>query len=92
MLTNRQLTLLSFIYRFICEKGIPPTHNEMSTEIKSGPAAVDALLNRLEERGFIKREKYYSRRIAVLKMPMRVFVPEDGKMVHAGQVVVTHVG
>lgn len=92
MLTNRQLALLTFIDTSIRENWFCPSFAEMGVGISGSKSVVFRALRQLERHGTIRRLRNRDRAIEVLGMPMRVFIPEDGKMVHAGQVVVTHVG
>lgn len=70
MLTPKQHKLLVFIDGFIKETGHSPSFEEMKAAIglksKSG---VHALLNALEERGFIRKLPHRARALDVLKVP-----------------------
>ena len=66
-ITKRQQDLLSIIYRYIQNSGYPPTFEEMreSLRVSSNQSVVD-LLNKLEEKRFIKRNESAARGIALL--------------------------
>ena len=70
MLTPKQHKLLVFIDGFIKETGHSPSFEEMKAAIglksKSG---VHALLNALEERGFIRKLPHKARALEVLRLP-----------------------
>ncbi|MBQ2885772.1 MAG: transcriptional repressor LexA [Alphaproteobacteria bacterium] len=70
MLTPKQHNLLIYIDEFIKEHGHSPSFEEMKEAIglrsKSG---IHALINSLEERGFIRKLAHKARALEVLKLP-----------------------
>ncbi|MBO5021088.1 MAG: repressor LexA, partial [Clostridia bacterium] len=83
-LTEKQID----VYRFLVKKmngGIPPTVREIcdATGIKS-TSTVHAILNVLEQEGYISRDAKYSRAIRIEKEGDAAMVPLVGK-VTAGQ-------
>ena len=70
MLTPKQHNLLVFIDNFIKETGHSPSFEEMKEAVglksKSG---IHALINALEERGFIRKLAHKARALEVLKLP-----------------------
>ncbi len=70
MLTQKQHTLLIFIDEFIKLHGHSPSFDEMRAAIglksKSG---IHALINSLEERGFIRKLAHKARALEVVKLP-----------------------
>ena len=70
MLTPKQHNLLVYIDNFIKETGHSPSFEEMKEAVglksKSG---IHALINALEERGFIRKLAHKARSLEVLKMP-----------------------
>jgi repressor LexA len=70
MLTKRQSELLGYVYGYQRERGYAPTIREMATalELKS-PGSVVRMLDRLQQLGFIRRERGRERALEVLKVP-----------------------
>jgi repressor LexA len=70
MLTPKQLNLLTYIDEFIKEHGHSPSFEEMIEAVglhsKSGN---HALINSLEERGFIRKMAHRARALEVIKLP-----------------------
>lgn len=68
-ITNRQRDLLEIIYRFIKNSGYPPTFEEMreSLSVSSNQSVID-LLNKLEQKKFVKRNEFAARSIAILPL------------------------
>ena len=70
MLTPKQHILLMYIDSFIKKNGHSPSFEEMKAAVglksKSG---IHALINSLEERGFIRKLPHKARALEVLKMP-----------------------
>ncbi len=70
MLTPKQHALLVFVDEFIKENGHSPSFEEMKAAVglksKSG---IHALLNSLEERGFIRKLAHKARALEVVKLP-----------------------
>lgn len=73
MLTSKQKELLLLIRDRLASDGVPPSFDEMKTELglksKSG---IHRLITGLEERGFIKRLPHRARALEVLKLPENV--------------------
>lgn len=70
MLTQKQYKLLMFINKASKETGCSPSFDEMkdAVELKS-KSGVHALIQALEERGFIRRLPHKARALEVLKLP-----------------------
>ncbi|MBQ8751417.1 MAG: transcriptional repressor LexA [Alphaproteobacteria bacterium] len=70
MLTPKQHSLLMYIDNFIKETGHCPSFEEMKEAVglksKSG---IHALLNSLEERGFVRKLAHKARALEVIKLP-----------------------
>jgi len=70
MLTPKQHSLLMYIDKFIKETGHCPSFEEMKEAVglksKSG---IHALLNSLEERGFVRKLAHKARALEVIKLP-----------------------
>lgn len=87
-LTTRQREVLSFLIRFIDERGYPPTVREIALYFGlKGPRSPKKRLDALEEKGYIRRNPGKSRAIEVVGVspswPSRL-VPLVGK-VRAGR-------
>lgn len=66
-LTDRQIIVLQFIRKFIIENEYAPTIREISTGIKvKSPSSAKRLVESLEDKGYIKREKFKSRAIKII--------------------------
>ena len=66
-LTKRQDEILSFIKEYIVSHGYPPTVREIGKSLGvSSPATIHAHLNRLEAKGFIKKDDMKNRAIELL--------------------------
>lgn len=63
----KQAQLLSFITDYIKRHGIPPLHSEMCESVGAKGANLVSMLDKLERKGFIKRETQVPRSIRVLK-------------------------
>ncbi len=71
MLTSKQHSLLLFIDRYIKEKGVCPSFEEMMTAIElRSKSGVHRLIMALEERGFLRRLPNRARALEVVKLPM----------------------
>jgi repressor LexA len=70
MLTNKQLSLLEFIYESTTASGVSPSFEEMREALglrsKSG---IHRLISALEERGFIRRLPHRARALEIIKLP-----------------------
>ncbi|MDC0656578.1 transcriptional repressor LexA [Leisingera sp. SS27] len=70
MLTKKQLQLLEFIHKRLQRDSVPPSFDEMKTELdlrsKSG---IHRLITALEERGFIRRLPHRARAIEIIRLP-----------------------
>lgn len=70
MLTRRQLELLTFIGDYIRENKQSPMLEEMREAVGGrSKSAIAFLLDRLQERGFIRRIRRIARNVVILKMP-----------------------
>ncbi len=66
-LTAKQKKVYNAIEKFINEKGIPPTVREIGEMLgEKTPGAVQGILNRLEQKGVIKREVGMARSIKLV--------------------------
>lgn len=66
-LTDRQNQILDTIKRFIAKNGYPPTVREIGAELNlSSPATTHFHLNRLESKGYIKKDKSKNRTLELL--------------------------
>ncbi len=78
MLTPKQHKLLMYIDGFIKKNGHSPSFEEMKAAVglksKSG---IHALINSLEERGFIRKLAHKARALEVLKMPEADETPKN---------------
>jgi repressor LexA len=87
-LTTRQREVLSFVIRFLNERGYPPTVREIALHFGlKGPKSPKKRLDALEEKGYIRKGPGKSRAIEVVEMsPPRALrmVPIVGK-VRAGR-------
>lgn len=68
-ITKRQRELLAIIYKYIKNSGYPPTFEEMreSLGVSSNQSVID-LLNKLEQKRFIKRNESSARGIVILPL------------------------
>lgn len=66
-LTNRQKDILEVIKKFIAKNGFTPTVREIGATLNlNSPATAHFHLNKLEEKGYIKRNKSKNRAIELL--------------------------
>lgn len=66
-LTDRQLDILNVIKKYTAEKGFPPTVREIGSILNlSSPATIHFHLNRLESKGYIRKNKSKNRSIELL--------------------------
>jgi repressor LexA len=83
-LTARQREVLSFLVRFLKERGYPPTVREIAHHLGlKGPRSPKKRLDALEEKGYIRRKPGKSRAIEVVGVsPSRSYrlVPLVGKV------------
>jgi repressor LexA len=83
-LTARQREVLSFLMRFLTERGYPPTVREIAHHFGlKGPRSPKKRLDALEEKGYIRRRPGKSRAIEVMGVsPSRSYrlVPLVGKV------------
>ena len=83
-LTARQRAVLSFLIRFLDERGYPPTVREIALHFGlKGPRSPKKRLDALEEKGYIRRRPGKSRAIEVIgASPSRSYrlVPLVGKV------------
>ncbi|UCD70783.1 MAG: repressor LexA [Syntrophobacterales bacterium] len=83
-LTVRQREVLSFLIRFLNERGYPPTVREIARHFGlKGPRSPKKRLDALEEKGYIRRRPGKSRAIEVMGVsPSQAFrlVPLVGKV------------
>ncbi len=80
MLTPKQHKLLMYIDAFINQTGHSPSFEEMKEAVglksKSG---IHALLNSLEERGFIRKLAHKARALEVIKLPQKDIIAENNQ-------------
>lgn len=84
-LTSKQKKVYTAIETFIRSKGIPPTVREIGEMLgEKTPGAVQGILNRLEQKGVIKREIGMARSIQLVSKNSLyedpVFIPEIKKV------------
>lgn len=84
-LTSKQKKIYSAIEAFIKDKGIPPTVREIGEMVgEKTPGAVQGILNRLQQKGVIKREVGMARSIKLVSENSQyadpVFIPEVKKI------------
>ncbi len=66
--TDKQKEILNFIDEFISDKGYPPTVREIGKAVHlSSSASVHSQLNKLEAKGFIKKDATASRAISIVR-------------------------
>lgn len=84
-LTSKQKKIYSVIETFIKENGIPPTVREIGEMVgEKTPGAVQGILNRLQQKGVIKREIGMARSIKLVSENSQyaepVYIPEIKKI------------
>lgn len=72
MLTQKQSETHKFIAEYMKDRGFAPSYQEImeAMQIKS-KAGVQGILNRLEERGFIRRLPSRARAIEIIRQPAK---------------------
>lgn len=76
LLTSKQKKVYSVIESFIKLKGIPPTVREIGEMVgEKTPGAVQGILNRLEQKGVIKREVGMARSIQLVTDTSQYMTP-----------------
>ena len=86
MLTSKQKIIYSVIESYIKEKVIPPTVREIGEMVgEKTPGAVQGILNRLEQKGVIKRQVGMARSIQLVSQESTlyadpVYIPEIKKI------------
>ena len=65
-LPDKQRQALHFIVRYIDEKGQSPTHSEIADALDILPQQAHTILNALEKKGKIKRNKGAHRSIEII--------------------------
>lgn len=66
-LTNRQAEILKALKLFLAKKGFPPTVRELGQAVGlSSPATIQFHLNKLEEKGYIRKDPSKNRTIELL--------------------------
>lgn len=76
LLTSKQKKVYSVIETFIKLKGIPPTVREIGEMVgEKTPGAVQGILNRLEQKGVIKREIGMARSIQLVNDSSQYMTP-----------------
>lgn len=77
-LTDRQNYILQVLKKLIAKKGYPPTVREIGEEAHlSSPATIHFHLNKLEEKGYIKKRDNKNRTIEIL-VPNEYLEKDDG--------------
>ena len=66
-LTEKQKAIFCFLASFTAENGFPPTLREVGINFKIAPTSALEHLRALEKKGFIKRLKFKSRCLELLK-------------------------
>ena len=68
-LTDRQEDILNALKQFIATRGYPPTVRELGEAVGlSSPATTQFHLNKLEEKGYIKKDNAKNRTIELLEI------------------------
>jgi len=86
ILTSKQKKVYSAIESYIKQKGIPPTVREIGEMVgEKTPGAVQGILNRLEQKGVIKRQLGIARSIQLVSSDSNlyanpVYIPELKKI------------
>ena len=85
LLTSKQKKVYAAIESFIKTKGIPPTVREIGEMVgEKTPGAVQGILNRLEQKGVIKREEGMARSIQLVTETSQymqpAYIPEIRKV------------
>ncbi|PQP33726.1 repressor LexA, partial [Desulfobacteraceae bacterium SEEP-SAG9] len=65
-LTPKQKRFLDYLQRKISHDGKPPSLRQAGLELGVSHAAVAQTLSVLEAKGYVKRERHYSRKIYIL--------------------------
>ena len=66
-LTRRQEEILTYVKEYIVSHGYPPTVREIGKDLGvSSPATIHTHLNKLVEKGFIKKDSSKNRAIELL--------------------------
>ncbi|MDF2699255.1 MAG: transcriptional repressor LexA [Haloplasmataceae bacterium] len=82
-ISEKQQEILDFISEFLSERGYPPTVREIGKAVGlSSSASVHSQLNKLEKKGFIKKEPTSSRAISIVKEDQTEYIsiPVLGKV------------
>lgn len=67
ILTKRQKEILTYIKKYLAKKGYPPTVREIGNNFNlSSPATIQTHLNKLREKGYIKKDNFKNRAIELL--------------------------
>ena len=80
-ITSKQQEILEFINEYTLDRGYPPTVREIGQAVQlSSSASVHAQLNKLEDKGLIKKNATASRAITIVKEEKKdtVYVPLVG--------------
>lgn len=95
MLTQRQHQLLQFIDRYLGDRGVPPSFEEMRDALKlKSKSGIHRLITGLEERGYIRRLAYRARALEVVRPPNPTRAERAGseRRTRASNVVQGHFG
>jgi len=71
-LTPTQSRVLETVVAFMQESGYPPSTRELADRLGVKAPSVHEQLTRLEEKGYIRRDRLKARSIEILRMPRRV--------------------
>lgn len=70
MLTQRQRQLLQYIERYVADRGVPPSFEEMRDALRlRSKSGIHRLIVGLEERGYIRRLPYRARALELTRTP-----------------------
>lgn len=70
MLTQRQRELLQYIERYVADRGVPPSFDEMRDALRlRSKSGIHRLIIGLEERGYIRRLPYRARALELTRPP-----------------------
>ena len=68
-LTRRQAEARDFIERFERENGYSPSQSEIAVGINASKTCAHDLINRLAQRGYVRRQAGHARGVTVIQLP-----------------------
>jgi repressor LexA len=70
VLTQRQHQLLQYIRKYVSERGVPPSFEELRDALRlKSKSGIHRLITGLEERGYIRRLPYRARALELIREP-----------------------